>query len=112
MCACSLGVVNGRGGTSSRSAPNASGRAWMLIGNNRTLALWRQVRRAGGFGLGAWCVAQFDQRVRSVTGLARPVILHARAVCELRVQSNSEACLVIVVTVGMQVTVGGSGGHG
>jgi hypothetical protein len=62
-------------------------------------------------GLGAWCAAWFDQRVQSVMGLACPVMLCTRVVCELRVQSNNEACPVVVVTVGMQVTIGGSSSH-
>jgi hypothetical protein len=45
-------------------------------------------------------------------GPARPVMLHARVVCELRVQSNSEACPIVVVTIGVQVTIGGLGGRG
>jgi hypothetical protein len=55
------------------SAPDAYGRAWMLIGNDRTLALWRPIRRAGMSVLNAWCMTRFDQRVRSVTEPARPV---------------------------------------
>jgi hypothetical protein len=84
----------------------------MLTANDRMLALWRQVRRVGASGLGAWCVARFDQRVWSITGPVRPVILCARVVCELRVWSNSEVRPVVVVTVGVQVTIGGSGGRG
>jgi hypothetical protein len=66
----------------------------------------------GASGLGTWCAARFDQRVRSIRGSMHLVMLRARVVRELRIRSNSEARSVVVVTIGVQVTVGGSGGHG
>jgi hypothetical protein len=43
MGVCGLGHVTGRGSESGRSAPDASGRAWMVTGNDRTLGLWHLV---------------------------------------------------------------------
>jgi hypothetical protein len=78
MYASCLDHVTRHGGVSSHSAPGASSHAWMLTGNDQMLELWHLVQRAGASGLGAWCMARFDQHVRAVMGPACPVALRTR----------------------------------
>jgi hypothetical protein len=111
VCAC-LGILIGRGGAPGHDRPDASGRGGCLLDSNRTLGVTRPVSSSarpvtpGGLlkmtgrclcGLRfssvrirsptRWSAARLDQRVRSVTGPARPVELRAFGLCNQRVRS-------------------------
>jgi hypothetical protein len=103
VCARSLGHMNIRGGASGRSTPYASGCTQVLTGNDRTLALWRLVRRAGAFGLGDASVRWFDQRVR--------LVLRGHKRCA-SCASGHWLCVRSLGDHWRTVTVGGSGGRG
>jgi hypothetical protein len=82
-----LGFLIGRGGVFGHDRPDASGCCGSLLDSNRTLALWRSVRLAARPVATRWSAARLDQRVRSATGLARPIELCASSLCDQHVRS-------------------------